>query len=184
MKQDQEIEYLFIDENPFATKPNKRPSGTFGPLPMRTGFDKLLYGCGAAYLAGLTYGGVYGTIRGLQTAQLNTFNVRMNSILNQSTRYGPWAANSMGIMTMGWAIIDNTLEALRGTNDYYNHIGSAFLSGFIFKSTAGLKPAFLTGSILASIVSSYGLYDAFKKQELSMFSLDKLFKSSYASIAS
>jgi hypothetical protein len=49
---DDEIEYLYLNENPFATQPAERPTGTFGPLPMRTGYDKLLYGCGAAYLGG------------------------------------------------------------------------------------------------------------------------------------
>ena len=28
------------------------PQGTFGPIPMRTGYDKLLYGTGIAYLCG------------------------------------------------------------------------------------------------------------------------------------
>ena len=51
-------------------------------------------------MQGLTYGGVYGTIRGLQTARVPSFNVRVNAILNQMTRYGPWAANSMGIMSI------------------------------------------------------------------------------------
>jgi hypothetical protein len=49
---DDEIEYLYLNENPFAVQPAERPTGTFGPLPMRTGYDKLLYGCGAAYLGG------------------------------------------------------------------------------------------------------------------------------------
>lgn len=60
---------------------------------------------------------------------------------------------------MGWALIDSSLGLVRDKSDYYNHISAAFLSGFIFKSTAGLRPAFLTGSILASVVSAYGLYD-------------------------
>ena len=55
--------------------------------------------------------------------------------------------------------MDSGLASLRGETDYFNHIGAAFASGFIFKSTAGLRPAFLTGSILASVVSSYGIYD-------------------------
>ena len=47
-----EIEYVYLDEHPFAQKPAARAEGSFGPLPMRTGYDKLLYGCGTAYLGG------------------------------------------------------------------------------------------------------------------------------------
>ena len=57
-------------------------------------------------LLGLSYGGIYGTYRGLRTAPNNMFKVRMNSIVNQTTRYGPWAANSLGVLTLSWAILD------------------------------------------------------------------------------
>ncbi|KAJ3117609.1 Mitochondrial import inner membrane translocase subunit tim23 [Phlyctochytrium bullatum] len=96
---DDEIEYVFIDENPFALKKTDRPSGSFGPFPMRTGYDKVNYGTGMAYLFGLTAGGLYGAVRGLQIAPGNSSKIRMNSLMNTSTRYGPWAANSLGILS-------------------------------------------------------------------------------------
>ncbi|KND03196.1 protein transporter TIM23 [Spizellomyces punctatus DAOM BR117] len=161
-----DVELLYLADNPFGLPPTERQTGTFGPLPMRTNYDKLLYGVGTAYLGGLSGGGVYGALRGLRTAQVPTFKVRMNSVLNQTTRYGPWAANSMGILTMGWALLDNAFEMIRGESDYINHISAAFTSGFIFKSTAGLRPAFLTGSILASVVGSYGLWDKLRTDGL------------------
>jgi import inner membrane translocase subunit TIM23 len=43
---------------------------------------------------------------------------------------------------MGWAILDNGLESVRGTSDYYNHISAAFLSGFLFKSTGNFFKIF------------------------------------------
>ncbi|EGF77785.1 hypothetical protein BATDEDRAFT_91477 [Batrachochytrium dendrobatidis JAM81] len=153
------IELIFIDEHPHMKNPTPRQRGYFGPIPMRTGYDKLLYGTGVSYLSGLSYGAVYGVIRGLQTAQVPNFKVRMNSIVNQTTRYGPWAANSLGVMTMTWAIMDNTLSMIRGKSDYFNHISAAFASGILFKSTAGIRPAVITGSILASIVSGYGIFE-------------------------
>ena len=102
---------------------------------MRTNYDKLLYGVGTAYMLGLGSGGAYGVYRGLKTAQVPNFKIRFNSIINQTTRYGPWAANSMGILTMAWALLDNTFEAVREKSDYTNHLSAAFLSGFIFKCT-------------------------------------------------
>ncbi|KAJ1332690.1 hypothetical protein BSLG_008319 [Batrachochytrium salamandrivorans] len=171
---DEPIELIFIDESPHMKRTAPRPLGSFGPIPMRTGYDKLLYGTGVSYLAanslrcmalfaipflGLSYGAVYGVIRGLQTAQVPNFKVRFNSIVNQTTRYGPWAANSLGVMTMTWAIMDNTLGMIRDKSDYLNHIGAAFASGVLFKSTAGARPALITGSLLATIVSAYGVFD-------------------------
>ena len=50
-KKDEEIEYLFIRENPFLPVPEVK-TGTFGPLPMRTNSDKLQYGTGSMYLLG------------------------------------------------------------------------------------------------------------------------------------
>ncbi|KAJ3047153.1 Mitochondrial import inner membrane translocase subunit tim23 [Rhizophlyctis rosea] len=154
-----DVELLYIIDNPLGIQNQAKPTGTFGPLPMRTGFDKLLYGCGTAYLGGLVTGGAFGFIRGLQTAQVPAFKVRMNSVLNQMTRYGPRSANTMGILSMSWATLDNGLEWYRGKNDYGNHIGAAFLSGLIFKSTAGLRPAVFTGALLATIVGAYGAYE-------------------------
>ncbi|KAI9000278.1 Tim17/Tim22/Tim23/Pmp24 family-domain-containing protein [Gaertneriomyces semiglobifer] len=163
--EDEQVELLYITDAllPLPTQNAPRPTGSFGPLPMRTNYDKLLYGVGTAYMAGLTFGGGYGALRGLRTAQVPTLKVRMNNLMNQSTRYGPWAANSLGIMTMSWALIDNTIEYFRGGQaDYYNHIAAAFTSGFIFKCTAGMRPAVLTGSILASVVGAYGVFDTLK----------------------
>jgi hypothetical protein len=50
-KEADDIEYLFIEDNPFIKAP--RPTGSFGPLPMRTNSDKLLYGTGIS--STLTY---------------------------------------------------------------------------------------------------------------------------------
>ncbi len=152
------VEYVFVDENPFIVK--ERPTGSFGPFSMRTGMDKLCYGTGIAYLTGLGYGGVYGTYRGLKTAKLPSFKIRLNNVLNQVARYGTWAGNSWGVMAMTWAVLDNSFGLLR-EGDYYNHVGAAFCAGALFKSTAGLRPALVTGAVLSGFVASFGLFDRF-----------------------
>lgn len=48
---DDDIEYLTIEDNPFM-KPQSRPIGSFGPLPMRNTSDRLQYGTGSMYLLG------------------------------------------------------------------------------------------------------------------------------------
>lgn len=108
---------------------------------------------------------MYGTWRGFRTAKVPAFKVRMNNVANQVGRYGTWAGNSMGIMTMQWAIIDSMYSYIRGETDYYNHVGAAFTSGYLFKVTAGQRPAIVTGALLASAVSAFGLIDTFVLSE-------------------
>jgi len=57
-------------------------------------------------------------------------------------------------------------QARGDKSDYINHIGAAFTTGAIFKSTAGIRPAFIMGTLLSSIVGSYGAYEYFQKNGL------------------
>jgi import inner membrane translocase subunit TIM23 len=136
---------------------------------MRTDGDKMLYGTGTAYMGGLLTGGTYGFVKGLQHPNATTFKLKINSVLNMCTRYGPWAGNNSGVM--GWyltydfsafdyvvdicfvlpAIIYTSLDSMLGkyrdVQDYSNHIAAAFTTGAIFKST-GVFPL-LSGMILS-----------------------------------
>jgi hypothetical protein len=52
--EDSTVKLLFImDPNDMPGMNKDRPLGSFGPLPMRTGYDKLMYGTGAAYFTGM-----------------------------------------------------------------------------------------------------------------------------------
>lgn len=154
--EDEEVELLYLVDNPYGLQPKDNATGHFGPLPMRTNYDKMFYGCGAAYIFGITGGGLIGLYRGIVGAQSSQFVILRNSILNQTTRYGPWAANSLGVLSLAWAAIDSTLANYRnGVSDNLNHVSAAFISGAIFKSTAGLRPAFLSGAVFASSVGFF-----------------------------
>ncbi|KAJ3278297.1 mitochondrial import inner membrane translocase, subunit timm23 [Blyttiomyces sp. JEL0837] len=158
------MELLHIaDPHAMGQKPKEMYRGSFGPLPMRTNYDKLLYGTGISYCLGMTAGGVYGAYRGLKIAQGNSYKLKMNSVLNTVTRYGPWAANSLGILTMGWALFDNLFNRYRDS-DYINHVSAAFVTGVIYKSTAGLRPALIAGGLMAGAVSAYGALEQFGKR--------------------
>ncbi|KAI8616464.1 Tim17/Tim22/Tim23/Pmp24 family-domain-containing protein [Chytriomyces sp. MP71] len=163
------VELLFINDNPMGVptaKPKERLAGSFGPFPMRTNYDKFLYGTGIAYFSGFVGGGLYGAYRGLQIAQGNSFNIRYNSVLNSIGRQGPRISNSMGVLAMGWALLDNSLCSLRnGKSDYYNHLTAAFLSGAIFKSTAGVRPALIAGGLMTAVVGAYGLNEVWTEKK-------------------
>lgn len=109
---EEEIEYLTIKDNPYS-KNEIKPTGSFGVLPMRNNSDKLQYGTGSMYVTGLASGGLYGFFRGWNKSSGSSFKLRLNSVLNTTTRFGPWliyfyphsififrAANSIGVMSI------------------------------------------------------------------------------------
>jgi hypothetical protein len=65
-------------------------------------------------------------------------------------------------------LLDTLIEKLRGEKDYLNHVSAAFISGLIFKSTAGLRAATIQGFILSSIVGGYGAWSAYEEGRLKM----------------
>jgi inner membrane translocase subunit Tim23 len=167
------IEYVKIDENPLdllKTKEEKERElerekrlkvvKSWAYLPMKTKGEKLLYGCGASYLTGLCGGGIYGFVKGWTKPQpILNYKLRLNRALNLSTKYGPWAGNSMGVLGLMYTSFDSLLNSIRKDkpNDYYNHVGAGFISGALYKSTAGLKVATLSGGIFAGMVALCGL---------------------------
>lgn len=89
------LDYLALDED----KLNDTPGAT-SALPSRGWADELCYGTGATYLSGLAVGGVWGFKEGM-TRPLGTSSsakLRINSILNASTRRGTFLGNSVGVL--------------------------------------------------------------------------------------
>jgi mitochondrial import inner membrane translocase subunit TIM23 len=120
----------------------------------------IYYGTGISYLAGLTYGTVYGTWRGIVTAKVPNATVRINNVTNMVARYSTWAGNSLGVLTMQWAIITSMLKGVRGKHDAFGYTASAFASGYLFKVTAGQRQALMSGGIAAGFVGAYHLLSA------------------------
>lgn len=164
------LDYFFVDDQAAGmaplTTPVAHPTGSLGPLPMRTNSDKFLYGTGAAYVSGVTLGGLYGAYRGMRNRAIRNspFKLKLNAVLNSTTRYGPWLGNSWGMLTFLYTGIDASLSYFRDTSDYYNHLSAAFLTGSIFKSAAGVRPALLMGSLLTVLASGFGF--AYEREKL------------------
>ena len=54
------------------------------------------------------------------------------------------------------------------TRNYKSHVTSAFITGCIFKSVAGLRPELIMGTLLASVVGSYGFYEMVRDGEIDL----------------
>lgn len=94
------VEVLEINYNliPEMGKKEPTPMGSFGPFPLRTHTDKIMYGCGCSYLFGLTAGGLYGAGLSLKHFPNNSLKVWHAMLLNHTTRYGPKVGNASGVL--------------------------------------------------------------------------------------
>ncbi|KAK9765708.1 Mitochondrial import inner membrane translocase subunit tim23 [Basidiobolus ranarum] len=150
------VEYLFLDDQA-GSNVNVGQKPVAGALPSRGWSDDLCYGTGTSYLFGLTAGGAWGLMEGLRKPDGNSFKLRVNSVLNSCTRRGPFVGNSLGVIAMMYNTFNSSIGAARGKHDMFNSIGAAAISGAIFKSTAGLRAAGISGGMCAALATAWNL---------------------------
>ncbi|TEB29082.1 Tim17-domain-containing protein [Coprinellus micaceus] len=150
------LDYLVLDDE----KVNEVPgSGT--AVPSRGWSDDLCYGTGTMYLGGLTLGGLWGVREGARRP-LAVYNarLRLNSILNSVTRRGTFVGNSAGVMALIYNGINSSIDAYRGQHDTAGSMAAGALTGAVFRSTAGVKPALISATIVSGAA---GLWSLVKK---------------------
>ncbi|WWC67599.1 uncharacterized protein I206_101509 [Kwoniella pini CBS 10737] len=150
------LDFLALDEDKL-----NEIEGSASVLPSRGWTDDLCVGTGTTYLSGLVIGGMWGAKEGLSRPLGNnpSMKLRINSILNGCTRRGSFTGNSLGVLAIFYNIANSSLDSVRGRHDTYNVLGAAALSGAIFKSTAGVRPALVGASIMTAAA---GAWSAFK----------------------
>lgn len=141
------LEYLSLDDAALDTLP-----GNGAILPSRGWSDDLCYGTGITYLSGLTIGGTWGMIEGLNRLPPSAPpKLRLNSVLNGMTRRGPFLGNSAGVVAMMYNGINSFIGYQRGKHDAFNSVAAGTISGMLFKSTRGIRPMLISGTIVGSI---------------------------------
>lgn len=149
----QTLDYLSLDESTLSDLPGSRSA-----LPSRGWSDDLCYGTGVTYLTALTMGGAWGLVEGLnRTPASAPPKLRLNSVLNSVTRRGPFLGNSAGVVAMVYNGINSTIGYYRGKHDSANSVMAGALSGMLFKSTRGLRPMMVSGSIVAGIAGGWAV---------------------------
>ncbi|KAF5338610.1 hypothetical protein D9611_012812 [Ephemerocybe angulata] len=150
------LDYLILDDE----KTNDLP-GAGTAIPSRGWSDDLCYGTGTMYLSGLTLGGLWGVREGARRplAVYNT-RLRINSILNSVTRRGTFVGNSAGVMALIYNGINSSIDAFRGQHDTAGSMAAGALTGAIFRSTAGVKPALISATIVSGMA---GIWSVVKK---------------------
>lgn len=140
---DKPLDYLILEDEEL----NKLP-GSKSLLPSRGWSDDLCYGTGTTYLTALGIGGAYGLYEGLSNTQyLRANKLKLNAVLNAVTRRGPFLANSAAIVALMYNGLCCSLDYYRGKHDWRNSVSAGVLSGMLFKSTKGIKPMLIAGSL-------------------------------------
>ncbi|KAJ2934865.1 hypothetical protein H1R20_g2215, partial [Candolleomyces eurysporus] len=150
------LDYLILDDE----KTNELPgSGT--AIPSRGWSDDLCYGTGTMYLSGLVLGGVWGVREGARRPlAVSNARLRINSVLNSVTRRGTFIGNSAGVMALIYNGINSTIDSFRGKHDTAGSMTAGALTGAIFKSTAGVRPALVSATIVSGMA---GVWSVVKK---------------------
>ncbi|KAI0060938.1 Tim17-domain-containing protein [Artomyces pyxidatus] len=146
-----QLDYLVLDDD----KTNDLPgSGT--AIPSRGWSDDLCYGTGTMYLGGLALGGAWGLREGARRPlAVSNSRLRINSILNSITRRGTFLGNSAGVLALGYNGINSTIDAVRGKHDTLGSMAAGALTGALFKSTAGVKPALAAATVVSGLAGAW-----------------------------
>jgi mitochondrial import inner membrane translocase subunit TIM23 len=147
------LDYLSLDDSALSDLPGSRSI-----LPSRGWSDDLCYGTGVTYLTALSIGGAWGLAEGLNRLPSTAPpKLRLNSALNAITRRGPFLGNSAGVVAMMYNGINSFIGYQRGKHDEYNSIAAGAISGAIFRSTKGIRPAMISGGIVASVAGTWAV---------------------------
>ncbi|KAJ7050538.1 Tim17-domain-containing protein [Mycena amicta] len=150
------LDYLLLDDD----KTNEIP-GANSALPSRGWSDDLCYGTGTMYLSGLALGGAWGVREGAtRPLAVSNSRLRINSILNSVTRRGTFIGNSAGVLALVYNAVNSSIDAARGKHDIFGSMGAGGITGALYKSTAGVKPALAAATFMSA---SAGIWSYVKK---------------------
>jgi import inner membrane translocase subunit TIM23 len=97
--------------------------------------EKLTYSTGLMYCAGLSAGGAFGILRGVQQGG-STRKLKVNAILNSVGSRAPMLANQSATMTMMYVLSNQFIGWARGADDEFNAATAGAFAGALYKSTA------------------------------------------------
>jgi len=141
------LDYLLLEDDKVNDLPG---SGT--AIPSRGWSDDLCYGTGTMYLTGLGVGGIWGLREGVgRPIAVSNARLRINSVLNSVTRRGTFIGNSAGVLALVYNGINSSIDHWRGRHDAVGSMVAGALTGAIYKSTAGVKPALAAATFVSGL---------------------------------
>ncbi|KAJ7035663.1 Tim17/Tim22/Tim23/Pmp24 family-domain-containing protein [Mycena alexandri] len=113
------------------------------------------------FLQGLALGGAWGVREGAaRPLAVSNTRLRINSVLNSVTRRGTFIGNSAGILALVYNGVNSSIDAMRGKHDILGSMGAGGITGALYKSTAGVKPALAAATFMSGVA---GIWSYVKK---------------------
>jgi len=113
---------------------------------------------GGSVLTGGAIGGLHGLYRGYQDTQGQVGKIRRTQLLNYVGKQGASTANSLGIVALMYSGIGCFMSWMRETDDDYNTIGAATVTGLLYKSTSGIRRCGIGGAVGFGLATAYILW--------------------------
>jgi len=119
--------------------------------------ERLTYNAGRAYLVGLVAGGSYGFYEGIRDSAGQIRRLRINAVLNSTSRHGPMLGNQLGVIAMMFSTFEAIASGVRGEDDMFNAIGAASVTGVVYRFGAGPRAATVGAVVGGSAVAAITL---------------------------
>lgn len=132
-----------------------------GATKQRGRFELSFSQIGTSVMIGAGIGGVAGFYNGMRTTKSlqQTGKLWRTQMLNHVMKQGSGTANTLGVLAVMYSSFGVLLQFARGEDDDFNTILAGTATGFLYKSTAGLRKCAIGGAVGLGVT---GLYCAFQ----------------------
>ncbi|XP_055903531.1 mitochondrial import inner membrane translocase subunit Tim23 [Eupeodes corollae] len=131
-----------------------------GANKQRGRFELAFSQIGSSVIIGAGIGGVAGFYNGMRTtaALQQTGKLRRTQLLNHVMKQGSATANTLGTLAVMYSAFGVLLQFARGEDDDLNTVLAGTATGFLYKSSAGLRKCAVGGGVGLGISALYVLF--------------------------
>ncbi|XP_055853036.1 mitochondrial import inner membrane translocase subunit Tim23 isoform X3 [Episyrphus balteatus] len=131
-----------------------------GANKQRGRFELAFSQIGSSVMVGAGIGGVAGFYNGMRTtsALQQTGKLRRTQLLNHVMKQGSATANTLGTLAVMYSAFGVLLQFARGEDDELNTVLAGTATGFLYKSSAGLRKCAVGGGVGLGISALYVLF--------------------------
>ncbi|XP_055853035.1 mitochondrial import inner membrane translocase subunit Tim23 isoform X2 [Episyrphus balteatus] len=141
-----------------------------GANKQRGRFELAFSQIGSSVMVGAGIGGVAGFYNGMRTtsALQQTGKLRRTQLLNHVMKQGSATANTLGTLAVMYSAFGVLLQFARGEDDELNTVLAGTATGFLYKSSAGLRKCAVGGGVGLGISALYVLFQMSRNGSSSM----------------
>lgn len=141
-----------------------------GANKQRGRFELAFSQIGSSVMVGAGIGGMAGFYNGMRTtaALQQTGKLRRTQLLNHVMKQGSATANTLGTLAVMYSAFGVLLQFARGEDDELNTVLAGTATGFLYKSSAGLRKCAVGGGVGLGISALYVLFQMSRNGSSSM----------------